>query len=251
MTRAGLTALALCILAPAARGDLTLVASVAVEGVPAPLRRAAGLAEGGGTTLTIYRKEGRQRAETGEGVVLDDLATGDRYLLDPRARTVAAYRAAPALPAPAERLSVRAHAAIHPLAGERTLAGRRTVGYAFSGVVRLRLRGSETEIARIEVEGEQWSAPDLRLPGGGAGALLARLPVLGGAAQAPLTARLAALPGTPLAFQVRLRVVSSVGDLGGLLPPGAITARAEVTSFSQETLPDTLFQVPSDYRALE
>jgi hypothetical protein len=243
--------------AGAARADLTVVATVRVNGAAAQA-----MAKPRQQVVTTYYKANRIRTETGKTVSIYDTDTQQMYSLDPEKKTfrVTSLKNVTGTMAPGllSKLKFNATADTREVAEEGVIAGKPARKYVCSATIGMSVEGMpQGSFPTTRIQIEQWATDAITLPGEAhKWALpLARMtgPLESMDGMKPLVEAMAKIKGFPLSNRITTTVVATPTTQAGIgrTPTGPVVTTTEVQSVSEEALSDALFEIPKDYTKVE
>ncbi|MBC7805252.1 MAG: hypothetical protein H7145_03790 [Akkermansiaceae bacterium] len=254
-----------------ARADLKLEQTVTVSGVPkmdnGKITTAAPTTE---KTVTYY-KNGKQRTETADVVIIHDTATEKTLFLNPKKKTF--YEASSAEPTKTDdsdpmaemmkMAELNGDVAVTDLKEEKNILGKKAHHYSYVMTLKLSMKDPKAPammagfLPTFTMSGDQWMAemPDsqafakrIALPA------FADLPSGFGKGLKTITEKMGTMKGFPLEA-----TASSKTSLGSTVGAGyndkmgkePIVRKTITTLLSEEPLPEALFAPPSDYKKVK
>jgi hypothetical protein len=204
-------------------------------------------------TVTTYYKGAIVRTESGATVTLLNTTTGKSAILHPWNKTFAVFNINQVAPTGglAKDAKVDAHATVTQTNEHKVIAGKNTTKFVadvdFTVSSNLLVRHTVMHIVR-------WTTADVPMD--------ISSDVLEKYSPEQLTFRglsgiddvqkeLAKITGLPLSSEITIKSeFSAPQGVGGVPPPTTEMISSDVDSISQDSLDDSLFQVPTDYKSL-
>lgn len=260
--RPGAAVATLCLLAAAGNADVKLVQKTSLENVP-NLPGAPPSAKPKDGTSTTYMKGVRSRTESGTTVTITDGEKGTIATLDLKAKTYYITKlediAKQANPL-AELMDIKITGDVTPLDKTQEILGKKAVGYKTSFTFSITPKpgaglpaGNDGEpFMTMVLEGEQWATESVALD---AKALASSVQsnLRGMARMLPnakaMSEKMSQIKGLTLKSTMSFSMKSAL-PIPGLGDKPMIT-KIEALSVSEEALPDSLFEVPKDFKEVK
>jgi hypothetical protein len=251
---------------PKAQADVKVVSEVTVKGAPAVAKDKLP----DKSITTSYYKGDKQRVETGKSITISDLTNGKTYTLDPIKKTFTVFSLAdldktmgdnPFL----QMLKVETQTTVTPGTATKTIAGKNAKQFSYTTNFKMSMEGSDDQTAAIAqmlptitITGEQWTSDDVKFPLDYqkiAQSNFARnVPPMMAKGMKEMVDKLAAIKGFPLSSVVTVSFIlppNAPATLAANIPKDPIVTTTEVKTISEESLDDSLFVVPTDYKEVK
>lgn len=268
-TRSGAVAVmgaaAALLTASMARADIKIVSEITITGMPAAARQSAPGVSDKPMTTTVYYKGSKQRTETGNTVQIYDAAADQMYTLDTDKKTYSVISPSKMLEGVAgnpflDMMKFDTTASVKAGGATKNIAGKPATNYVYSATIKITMDNLPPEAAgslpTMEMKGEQWATESLSLPSAfqkaGLNNMARRMPPMMVKGMKPLIDELAKIKGAPLSSRMSMSFIVPPGSpAAGSVPKEPIVTTTEVKSISEETLSDSLFEIPTGYKKVE
>lgn len=248
-----------------ARADVKIVSLSTVKGIP---EQAAQALPGSDkpSTVTTYYKGKKQRVEDSAAptFTITDFETGKVTTVNPKAKTYYTVLLAD-LGKELEGIPLTTSlvkADVRSTNEKKIIGGKEARLYRYSAQLKMGLEGADSAISAmlptITLEGEQWTTDQVALAVDfkevAQTTVLRRIPALNKGGVGAFADKLAAIKGFPLSRLQTIKFVLSASakesPFAQMVPKEPIETRDEIISLSEDTLPETLFLPPADYKPI-
>jgi hypothetical protein len=257
-----------------ARADVKIVSETTVTGLPDTLRTGSdtgNIDPKKPIASTVYLKGEKRRTETPVQTTIYDCASDTVYTLNTTDKTYTVSTLAKSVAADTagsnpllSLLKIETSGvALTPQKLVKNIAGKSASSYTFG--MTLKMRPADPSLSEMipnlvtTIKGEQWVSESIAAPAAcermAKSSFMNALPIptaLAGTGLKTLSEKMALIKGTPLSSRIEVTIKPGDGkapDVNVLpIPKDPIIVVSEVKSISEDTLADSLFTVPADYK---
>ncbi len=248
-----------------ARADLKLEQTVHVSGVP-KMDNGKMSVEKPTTEITVmYYKNGKQRIETADSVMIHDTATEKTFLLNPPKKTyyeapsAASVATDPSNPM-AQMAELDGDVVVTDLKEDKSILGKKAHHYSYVMTLKFTVKDPKAPammasfLPSFVIIGDQWMAevPDsLAFAKRNTQSVFEGLPSGLGKNFQTLTGKMGTMKGIPLEMTHSSKMSfgeSAPAMIKEQMPKEPTVRKTTTTSLSEDPLPDALFVVPDDYK---
>lgn len=251
-------------LAAAARADIKIVSETTIKGVPSQAKTQMPDLDKP-RTVTTYYKGSKQRIEDGKNVTITDFDTGKVYSLDVAKKTYSEtdLNAASADMAGIPLTTTLVSATVNEGKDTKTIAGKEAKSYKYLAVLQMGMENGDASLAAmmptISIQGEQWTTEAVTLPVTytkiAQTTFVKRMPPMMAGGLKGFVEKMATIKGTPLSsttsMSFTLPAAAKDSPMAQMMPKEPMVTTNEVKSISEESLPDTLFAPPADFKKVD
>ncbi|MBC8136313.1 MAG: hypothetical protein H8F28_10540 [Fibrella sp.] len=251
--------------------DLKLEQTLTVSGAPKRDRGKITIAKPTTEKIVTYYKDGKQRTETADSVVIHDAVNEKTFFLDPRKKTF--YEASSAgavttddsnpMAAMAKMGELDGDVVVTDLKEEKTILGKKAHRYSYIMTLKFSLKDPNAPammaafLPSFVTTGDQWMAeiPDSFVFAKRNGqSAFAGLPSGLGKSFMPLVEKMGKMKGIPLEATHSSKMSfgeSAPAQMTANMPKEPTVRQTITTALSEAPLPDSLFSVPDDYKKVK